>query len=592
MVKEWSREPFSRYPHHSYLPERFVGDGIDDSRFPEAQDMHRRQPPIQIDEALRQSCGISARRYFLVVVMDDGSPQTFSGPGTSGVRSGYEKQFFDMEKYLKVVDRLDAGASPVINDDVSYDSYRQSMDFPRNRMIDRRRMSQFDEWETPSRQGRKRPRARHGIADDDDIPMTVATTIRKGIKIGNSLDVGLFYELRFKNCQQTACKLMAKAWVKAVEPKKQSTHPYTGSDEKAPDWWPKPWGPTKEDKVRHKEPDHLYKRERVHLLNHILRMIVEPNQRQHPDIQKLKLNVQKLEEITIEALSGFFADKDNPANAKKRPFLNEIFKVAKQEERFKKEEIDGSTEVFVMADDKIPESYVSSNDDHGPILKEEDDHDVTPNKLTAVHGLMPSSNSHSTGTSLHGTPFLGGDLPVRGNQYTPSTMPEMPQDQHAFVENTGMPVNGQPSAHATGGSLTMDMGVPPAHDASRRASIFSAHSEYGGQNNTAMYTQQWQPGSTAPNSSSMYTFTPQPPSQPTTTFVSPGVAMNQAQSYMNTSFDGLARGYDPNQTPMFRTGSVPQPTQLHPAQGYDYMSHDNRGLPGVNVDDVPRHAMH
>lgn len=68
-------------------------------------------------------------------------------------------------------------------------------------------------------------------------------------------------------------------------------------------------------------------------------MIVEPNQRQHPDIQKLKLNVQKLEEITIEALSGFFADKDNPANAKKRPFLNEIFKVAKQEERFKKEEI-------------------------------------------------------------------------------------------------------------------------------------------------------------------------------------------------------------------------------------------------------------
>jgi hypothetical protein len=68
-------------------------------------------------------------------------------------------------------------------------------------------------------------------------------------------------------------------------------------------------------------------------------MIVEPNERQHPDIQKLKLNVQKLEEITIEALSGFFADKENPANAKKRPFLNEIFKVARQEERLKLGEI-------------------------------------------------------------------------------------------------------------------------------------------------------------------------------------------------------------------------------------------------------------
>jgi hypothetical protein len=69
-----------------------------------------------------------------------------------------------------------------------------------------------------------------------------------------------FYEQRFKSCQQSACKLIAKAWVKVLAPKKQSTHPYTGSDERAPDWWPKPWGVSKEERVRHKEPDHLYKR--------------------------------------------------------------------------------------------------------------------------------------------------------------------------------------------------------------------------------------------------------------------------------------------------------------------------------------------
>lgn len=78
-------------------------------------------------------------------------------------------------------------------------------------------------------------------------------------------------------------------------------------------------------------------------------MIVEPNNRQHPDIQKLNLNVKKLEEITIEALSGFFADKESPANAKKRPFLNEIFRVAKQEERFKKEEI-GMAQISKLGD--------------------------------------------------------------------------------------------------------------------------------------------------------------------------------------------------------------------------------------------------
>lgn len=189
--------------------------------------------------------------------------------------------------------------------------------------------------------------------------MTVSS--RKGIKISDSDAVWNFYEQRFKNCQQTACKLIAKAWVKAVEPKKQSTHPYTGSDEKAPDWWPKPWGPTKDDKVRHKEPDHLYKRgtticccqqsprpctcmpqltlptERVHLLAHILRLVVEPSTKQHNDLQKLGLNVKKLEEATHEALSSFFLD--NETNAKKRPYLNEIFKMARQEERYKNDEI-------------------------------------------------------------------------------------------------------------------------------------------------------------------------------------------------------------------------------------------------------------
>lgn len=77
--------------------------------------------------------------------------------------------------------------------------------------------------------------------------------------------------------------------------------------------------------------------ERVHLLAHILRLVLEPNAKQHGDIQKLGLNVKKLEETTYEALSAFFMD--NETNAKKRPYLSEIFKMARQEERFKNGEI-------------------------------------------------------------------------------------------------------------------------------------------------------------------------------------------------------------------------------------------------------------
>lgn len=68
-------------------------------------------------------------------------------------------------------------------------------------------------------------------------------------------------------------------------------------------------------------------------------MITDPNHLQHKDIQKQNLNVSKLEEATFEALSAFFGDAENPNNSKKKPYLKEIFKVARYQERFKNGEI-------------------------------------------------------------------------------------------------------------------------------------------------------------------------------------------------------------------------------------------------------------
>lgn len=80
----------------------------------------------------------------------------------------------------------------------------------------------------------------------------------------------------------------------------------------------------------------------MHLLNHILKLITEPNRLQHRDIMKLNINVTKLEEATFEALSSWFGDVEAPNNAKKRPYLKEIFRVAKYEERYKNGEIGSS----------------------------------------------------------------------------------------------------------------------------------------------------------------------------------------------------------------------------------------------------------
>lgn len=104
-------------------------------------------------------------------------------------------------------------------------------------------------------------------ADDDDMP--VVSTSRKPLVIGNTEQIKEFYIQRFKVVQQTACKSIGKAFVKVVAPKKQASHPYTRGDASAPDWWPKPWGPGERDKVRHREPDHLWKRGNEHPSVHV-----------------------------------------------------------------------------------------------------------------------------------------------------------------------------------------------------------------------------------------------------------------------------------------------------------------------------------
>lgn len=98
------------------------------------------------------------------------------------------------------------------------------------------------------------PGWREASTDDTAIPVPVQKT--QQLMIGDSSEVEKFYACRFKDMQQSSCKVMGKAFVKLVEPKKQTHHPYTKGDGKAPPWWPSTTG---DNGVRHKEPDHLLK---------------------------------------------------------------------------------------------------------------------------------------------------------------------------------------------------------------------------------------------------------------------------------------------------------------------------------------------
>ncbi|TID15467.1 hypothetical protein CANINC_004433 [Pichia inconspicua] len=80
----------------------------------------------------------------------------------------------------------------------------------------------------------------------------------------NKVDVKNYLYNCFEEFQQVPCKLLAKAWIKIIEPKKQSTYPYKNGDKCKPYWWPA--------SCVHREPDHLKKDERINLLINILRV--------------------------------------------------------------------------------------------------------------------------------------------------------------------------------------------------------------------------------------------------------------------------------------------------------------------------------
>ncbi|CAG8028392.1 unnamed protein product [Penicillium olsonii] len=91
----------------------------------------------------------------------------------------------------------------------------------------------------------------------------------------------LYYEKIFQNLQQTNCRVIAKAYIKLVEPRKQVNYPYNGRktvdgrvQQLDPEVTKPPWWPTG---VCHREPDHLPKVERIRLLVHILCDLRESN---------------------------------------------------------------------------------------------------------------------------------------------------------------------------------------------------------------------------------------------------------------------------------------------------------------------------
>ncbi|KAL4882779.1 hypothetical protein BJY04DRAFT_216876 [Aspergillus karnatakaensis] len=208
------------------------------------------------------------------------------------------------------------------------------------------------EWHT-SLNKRSRPAFRHspgsGYARELPPGFRYASLKRSTLQLGQTNIIRMYYEKALDCFQQLNCRVIAKAFVKEVEPRKQVNHPYNGRktidgatkvfdpEKTKPKWWPAG--------VRHKEPDHLGKAERIRLIVHIL------------------CELKNSHGITAERLMKAGQDVKRAIEPKvKLDILDEIYYVRGMEELYLDGKISGDTTIQVSEvniDDEIQGQMMS-----------------------------------------------------------------------------------------------------------------------------------------------------------------------------------------------------------------------------------------
>ncbi|OCF55689.1 hypothetical protein L486_06440 [Kwoniella mangroviensis CBS 10435] len=210
-----------------------------------------------------------------------------------------------------------------------------------------------------------------------------------------------FYMDRFTNLQQQTCKLVVKAWIKIIEPKKQMKFPYNKGEDFKPSWWP--------EGVKHREPDHLPKDERKLLLMSIIR---------NPSV-----NVARLQLSTAETSALI--------SASKLAILREIYIVAKEEER-RRQIGDTSSDLTIelpiinQPSNASPEPAVGDKRSHSSVTTSDNKENINYD-LSVQNGHGHASKKSKTHPRLPALTLSAQQLNHNGGhghgQYTPYDSP-------------------------------------------------------------------------------------------------------------------------------------------------------------------------
>ncbi|KAI9840843.1 MAG: hypothetical protein M1837_001257 [Sclerophora amabilis] len=324
------------------------------------RERQRAPDPIHgISPFFKQFCNIPHKVLALVYVDEQDKLRTLIPPASEHVESVPPQVKANFQRIIHLASQEGPNTSTMGDTfgGISLDSDDEGLAGGSGRPSTRKRAHRAFTAGSKSRHAKKRRKAKAPVleyadsikleSDEDSEPASSVdgpTSQSKGDVLSFRIDdrsaLDQYYQDRFEQIQQKDCKTISKAWIKTIHPRKQSTHPYVKGWDFRPKWWP-PSG------CEHKEPDHLRKEHRIHLLKWILGLE--------------SVAVAKLEKSTGRRLE----DK-----IKKYPLLKEVYRVAKKDEDYRNEELDGDTQIFVAATAKVllktDVLQSESDDDDGP----------------------------------------------------------------------------------------------------------------------------------------------------------------------------------------------------------------------------------
>lgn len=235
-----------------------------------------------------------------------------------------------------------------------------------------------------------------------------------------------------------------------------------------------------------------------------------------------------------------------------------------------KNPVDADTEVMVMAENKVPDSWQDEEDAYEATQEEENNETTTASSdVKPDHNNLPAiAGSENNPTGSMPTSSFMSELPVRGNAYTQPSI--MQSDLNAassnFVENGSLNVNNPQSMPPSHG-LPLSETFSDPNASARRTSLYASPTEYGtSSQSTNMYSTWHQ--SNPPATSPVYSFHhQQQATHPTAAYVEQQhVPLTQTPQYLEAPpFDNMHN----SSSSLFRPTSVPQgPVNPHTTHSF------------------------